>query len=134
MPRTAGIGRVGKFATVRLAEYQIPGPVALFRRGRPTRLALPPWALGRQAESNVALSELETKYADGSSYDIADVYAYWGETDSAFHWLDCAYRRHDPGMLDVRTDPLLQNLRKDPRYQAVVVKMRVDGDPPVPPH
>jgi len=36
-------GRSAKFATVRLAEYQIPGPVALFRRARPTRLALPPF-------------------------------------------------------------------------------------------
>jgi len=90
------------------------------------------WALGRQAESNAALSELETKYADGASVDIAEAHAYRGETDFAFHWLDRAYRQHDSGMFEVRTDPLLQNLRKDPRYQAVLVKMKLDGDPPVP--
>ena len=40
------------------------------------------------------------------------------------------YRQHDAGMLDVRVDPLLQNLRKDSRYKAVLVRMKLDGDLP----
>ena len=32
-------------------------------------------------------------------------------------------------VLGVRVDPLLQNLRKDPRYGAVLVQMKLDEDP-----
>jgi serine/threonine protein kinase len=88
------------------------------------------WALGRKAESDAALNELETKYANSSAYDIAEMYAYRGEIDSAFQWLDRAYRQRDIGMPWVRVDPLLQNLHKDQRYKAVLVKMKLDGDPP----
>jgi adenylate cyclase len=89
------------------------------------------WALGRKAESDAALRELEAKYAAGSSYNIAEAHAYRGEIDSAFRWLDRAYRQHDGGMTWIRIDPLLQNLRQDQRYQAWLVKMNLDGDPPV---
>jgi serine/threonine protein kinase len=88
------------------------------------------WALGRKAESDAALNELETKYANSSAYSMAEVYAYRGEIDSAFQWLDRAYRQRDIGMTWVRVDPLLQNLHKDQRYKAVLVKMKLDGDPP----
>jgi adenylate cyclase len=88
------------------------------------------WALGRKAESDAALKELETKYALDAAYSIAEMHAYRGEIDSAFQWFDRAYRQHDGGMIQVRVDPLLQNLHKDQRYKSVLVKMKLDGDPP----
>jgi adenylate cyclase len=98
-----------------------------------TRLSALPvayWALGRKAESDAALKELETKYALDAAYSIAEMHAYRGEIDSAFQWLDRAYRQHDGGMIQVRVDPLLQKLHKDQRYKAVLVKMKLDGDSP----
>jgi serine/threonine-protein kinase len=89
------------------------------------------WALGRKAESDAALKELETKYALDAAYSIAEMHAYRGEIDSAFRWLDRAYRQHDGGMITIRVDALLQNLRKDQRYKAVLVKMKLDGSPPI---
>jgi serine/threonine protein kinase len=88
------------------------------------------WARGENAKSDAALKEFEAKYAEGFAYNIADMHAYRGEIDSAFQWLERAYRQRDPGMQLVRADPLLQNLRKDARYKAVLVKMKLDGDPP----
>jgi tetratricopeptide (TPR) repeat protein len=88
------------------------------------------WSVGRRAESDAALNELKEKYAAGSAYQIAEMHAYRGETDSAVQWLDRAYRLHDVGITWVRVDPLLQNLHKDQRYKAVLVKMKLDGDPP----
>jgi hypothetical protein len=32
-------------------------------------------------------------------------------------------------MLSVRVDPLLENLRKDSRYKAILVRMKLDDDP-----
>ena len=88
------------------------------------------WALGRKTESDAALKELETKSALDDAYSIAELHAYRGEIDLAFQWLDRAYRQHDGGMIQVRVDPLLQNLHQDQRYKAVLVKMKLDGDPP----
>jgi len=92
------------------------------------------WALGRKAESDAALKELEEKYALDQAYSIAEMHAYRGEIDSAFQWLDRAHRQHDGGMINIRVDPLLQNLHRDQRYKAVLVKMKLDGDPPTAPH
>ena len=86
------------------------------------------WALGRRVESDVTLQQFESKYADVGAYNIAEIYAYRGQTDAAFSWLERAYRQRDSGMSAVRGDPLLQNLRKDPRFMAVLAKMKLDRD------
>jgi serine/threonine-protein kinase len=97
---------------------------------RLSALAAAYWALGRKTESDAALKALETKSALDGAYNIAELHAYRGEIDSAFQWLDRAYRQHDGGMIQVRVDPLLQNLHRDQRYKSVLVKMKLDGDPP----
>ena len=90
------------------------------------------WALSRAAESDAALRELKAKYADVSAYDVAETHAYRGEIDQAFEWLERAYRQRDPAMPIMRADPLLQNLHKDSRYQALLAKMKLNGDAPGP--
>jgi tetratricopeptide (TPR) repeat protein len=52
-------------------------------------------ARGRSAESEAALHELIEKDASGAAFQIAMGYAYRGETDLAFEWLERAYlNRH----------------------------------------
>jgi serine/threonine protein kinase/TolB-like protein/Tfp pilus assembly protein PilF len=83
------------------------------------------WALNRRSESDAALDELKRRYAENSTYDIAAAYAYRGDIDAAFNWLDLAYVRRDYGMPFFRTDPLLQNLRRDPRFKELSAKMKL---------
>jgi eukaryotic-like serine/threonine-protein kinase len=90
-------------------------------------LALVYWGMRRRPESDAALNSLTTRFAAIDAYGIAAVHAYRGETDEAFRWLDRAYRRHDPGMLALKTDPLLRNLHDDPRFQALVNRMGLAG-------
>ena len=52
----------------------------------------------------------------GSEFQVAEAYAYFGDTDQAFHWLERARTQHDPGLIIVRRDPLLKSLERDPRY------------------
>ena len=59
------------------------------------------------------------------AFQIAEVFAYRGEIDRAFEWLDRAYTLHDGGMADIKGDPLLKNLERDPRYSAFLKKMRL---------
>jgi hypothetical protein len=87
--------------------------------------------MGRRSESDAALNSLTDKFASIDAYGIAAVHAYRGEIDEAFRWLDRAYRGHLNGMVDLKKGPLLPNLRGDPRFQALMSRMRLI-DPPQP--
>jgi tetratricopeptide (TPR) repeat protein len=88
-------------------------------------LALVHHASGRDADSRAALQALVEKDPDGGAYQIAEGYAGRGETDLCFEWLDRAYRQHDPGLASVKLDPLLYNVRGNPRWQPFLQKMKL---------
>ena len=83
------------------------------------------WTMGRRAESESALSALEHKYADRNEYMIAEAYAYRGEVDAAFKWLDRTYQQRKGSLEYLKTDPLLRNLRADPRFNALLRKAKL---------
>ena len=83
------------------------------------------YALGREKESDAALSELIAKYHAGGAYQIAEVYAFRNQSDKAFEWLDRAYAQRDSGLVGTKVDPLLKSLRKDPRYAAFLKKLNL---------
>jgi serine/threonine-protein kinase len=56
---------------------------------------------------------------------VADVYAWRGEKDEAFKWLERAYRQHDAGVTFVVYDQFLNSLRRDPRYKALMHKLKL---------
>jgi hypothetical protein len=82
-------------------------------------------ALGRKKESDVALSEFIAKYHADAAYQIAAVYAFRNQSDEAFEWLERAYAQRDGGLIETKMDPLLKNLRKDPRYIALLKKLNL---------
>jgi TolB-like protein/cytochrome c-type biogenesis protein CcmH/NrfG len=88
-------------------------------------LALAYHALGRKKEADAALAEYVAKFHDGWAYQIAEVYAFRGEADRAFEWLERAYAQRDGGLSEMKGDPLLKNLERDPRYAAFLKKMRL---------
>jgi TolB-like protein len=90
---------------------------------RLTGTAMVEHTLGHAPESEQALDALKAKYAAGSAFQIAAVYAWRGEKDQAFDWLDRAYDQHDAGMPRLRYDPTLASLHDDPRFAALVKKM-----------
>ena len=92
-------------------------------------LALAHFARKDQAAADAALAELIAKSRDIAAYQIAEVYAFRGETDKAFEWLQISFDTHDTGMLGVLVDPLLRDLRTDPRYKALVAKMNFPAMP-----
>lgn len=47
-------------------------------------------------------------------------YAGLGDKDEAFKWLDRSFDEHDQGKLTVKVSPVLDNLRSDPRFSAVM--------------
>src|SRR4029077_13607319 len=49
------------------------------------------------------------------------------EVDKAFEWLQIAFENHDGGMPRLLVDPLLRDLRDDPRYMAMLKKVGLPG-------
>ena len=82
-------------------------------------------ALGRRYESDRALKKLIATHQNDSAYQIAEGYAYRGETDKAFEWLDRAIRQRDPGAPESKTNPLTESLRHAPRYADSLKKMNL---------
>ena len=79
-------------------------------------LAMAYHALGRKADSDAALAALIAKYEKDWSYNIAYVYAYRGEADKAFEWLDKAVEYGDPGLSEIVTENLFDKIHADPRW------------------
>jgi TolB-like protein/DNA-binding winged helix-turn-helix (wHTH) protein/Flp pilus assembly protein TadD len=90
-----------------------------------TDMALVYHTLGREQDSNAALSELIKKHATDSAYQVAEVYAFRGESDKSFEWLERAYKQRDSGLPDIKVDPLMKNLHRDPRYAKLLTKLRL---------
>ena len=88
-------------------------------------LALAYYALGRKQESDTELSDYIAKFHSDGAYQIAEIYAFRGERDKAFEWLELAYKQRDAGLTQMKGDPLLKNLRQDSRYNALLKKMRL---------
>ena len=45
-----------------------------------------------------------------------------GEKEKAFEWLQISFDTHDTGTLGLLIDPLLRDLRDDPRYKRLARK------------
>jgi hypothetical protein len=80
--------------------------------------------LGRHADGEAVLAKMRAENSDAAAYQYATVYAQWGNTPKALEWLDTAMRLRDPGLVELETDPLMDPLRKEPRFQAVMRELK----------
>ncbi|MCI0616738.1 hypothetical protein L0244_27475, partial [bacterium] len=67
-------------------------------------------------------------FQNEAAFQIAEIYAYRGETDKAFEWLERAYEQRDTGLAQMKGDPLLRSLESDPRYITFLKKMKLPLD------
>ncbi len=74
---------------------------------------------GRRTEARKLLDELKERRTQRqiSATNIALVYAGLGEREQAFAWLEKAYQERDQRLGAITTDPVLDSLRSDPRFQ-----------------
>jgi TolB-like protein/Flp pilus assembly protein TadD len=82
-------------------------------------------ALNREQDSNAALADLIARHGTDSAYQIAQAYAFRGDSDKSFEWLERAYLQRDPGLPSIKIDPVLKSLHIDPRYTELLKKMRL---------
>jgi len=79
--------------------------------------------LGHAEASGRAMEKLIAEHGHAAAYQIAEAFAWRGESERAFEWLDRAYVQRDPGLAHSFTDPFFKALHGDPRWPAFMKKM-----------
>jgi TolB-like protein/lipoprotein NlpI len=75
--------------------------------------------LGLQSDARAELMRTKEYWGEAAPYQYAEIYAQWGDHSRALAALETAMRLRDAGLVYVKTDPLLDPLRKEPRFQAI---------------
>lgn len=71
----------------------------------------------------IEILQAQRKSGYATAYDIATFYADLGDTEQAFRWLNTAYQERNDGLVNLKTDFLLDPLRSDPRFDELVRKV-----------
>jgi hypothetical protein len=74
--------------------------------------------LGRTAEFESAFRELRDTWGERWPSEVAHVYAWIGDSDAAFEWLDRSVQQNEDGLGSQYLRPLLAPLHDDPRWVA----------------
>ena len=74
--------------------------------------------LGRHADAQSVVAKM-TMDGDADAFQLAGIYAQWGNVPKSLDWLEKAVHVRDPGLMMLKTDALLDPLRKEPRFQAI---------------
>jgi TolB-like protein/Flp pilus assembly protein TadD len=88
-------------------------------------LALVYEKLGRHSDAQSMLAKVRARFGDSGAYGYTYTYAQWGDIPEALKWLETAYRLHDNDLLAIQGDPLMDPLRKEPRFQAIVRALKL---------
>jgi tetratricopeptide (TPR) repeat protein len=86
-------------------------------------LALAYHALGQQSDAESELAKFQALDGDKGAFFYAGVYAQWGNTRAALHWLSMAERLRDPFLWILKVDWHLDPIRNEPEFKAIVARM-----------
>ena len=79
--------------------------------------------LGRHADAAAALAKIRERGGDAAAYQYTEIFAQWGDRNTALDWVEKALKLRDPGLVYTKVDPLMDPLRGEPRFQAVMEKL-----------
>jgi TolB-like protein/Tfp pilus assembly protein PilF len=83
--------------------------------------------IGRIEEARRTVTEAEKTWRPGAPHAafIAAVHARLGEKDAAIEWLEKAVQDRAGFLVNLKSHPIWQNLRDDPRYHALVKRIGI---------
>jgi tetratricopeptide (TPR) repeat protein len=115
---------------VRLLEGRGQEALALYQKidqegFRLAGIAMAEQSLGHMAKSRQALQQLIATHAQEQAYQIAEAYAWVGDTNKAFEWLERAYSQRDGGLSFMKISPMLGSLHADRRFKALLEKLQL---------
>jgi len=82
---------------------------------------------GKRSQAEAILTRLLALRSERyvPAYPVATIYAALGRSDDALTWLERAYDEHDSWMNYLGLDPRLDSLRPDPRFSALLQRMKL---------
>jgi tetratricopeptide (TPR) repeat protein len=107
-----------------LANARASCETALDYAGNQWCLAVTYDKLGQRADAERQLSKLTASYGDVMAYQFAAIYAQRGDNSKALEWLETALRLRDSGLESLKTDSLMDPIRQEPRFQAVMRELK----------
>jgi Tfp pilus assembly protein PilF len=80
--------------------------------------------LHRTVEADAEFKAMRAGLGNSAAYQYAQIEAGRGHVAQALDWLDVAYKLKDPGLSNMRVDPFMDPLRKEPRFLALYKTLR----------
>ena len=87
---------------------------------RKTALSILHDAAGDRDKAQALLDAIVAEYGEAAAYQFGQVYAQWGDIESALEWLETAISIRDPGIIQAGDDRLLKPLAGEPRFQQLL--------------
>jgi len=83
---------------------------------------------GKIKEGDALLQQIIDRFGDFASPNIAYVYAFKGDKDNAFKWMEVALKNKDAVLLEVLNYPEMKILWGDPRWNTFINKLGLPED------
>ena len=104
-----------------LAEYAKMPPDDYLRM---TGEAIAAARAGDRGKAEQLMADMKRLFGASTSYQYAMIHAQLGDRNRAFAEFDNALAAKDPGLMGLKTDVFLDPIRSDPRYSALLRKLR----------
>ena len=115
-------------AAAQIMQGKFPGASASAALEKSSLFRLPLLAIlalrqHKPEEAERHLAALLAEHGDNSLYQRAQVMAQWDRKDEALNLLEAGYKAIDAGLIQLRNDPFLEPLRKEPRLNELRKKI-----------
>ena len=80
---------------------------------------------GQRDEALKVIAQLKSRPKVRCAYYVALIYTGLGDRDQAFAWLQKAFETKEGSMAVIQAEPMLDDLRSDPRYAELVKRMNL---------
>ena len=85
--------------------------------------ALAHFSLNQETKAQELLNKYIQKHAASFPFGVAIIYAWRGENDLAFEWLEVTYQQRHEFLVFILGSPWLKNLHSDPRFAGFLEQM-----------
>jgi TolB-like protein len=124
------IRALGNLGDLELFENRPEAALATFRQDEAEMFRLPgqaraEYSLGHAEASQRLLQGYIAEHRNDDPYSIARVYAWRGETNKAFEWLERASVIRQTSLNWLKIDPFFRSMHNDARYKNLLRKMNL---------
>ena len=79
---------------------------------------------GDRAGAEALITKIRAANGDAESYQYGEIYAQLRDLDRAFAAFDKAVEVRDPGLINFKREPLLDPIRRDPRFAVLLTRLK----------